>query len=203
METQRDYETEPILAVFRTTDEALDALQRLRAAGIPEANVARVALPPGRYQAEDHTLHDEGDGVRHGAAIGAPIGAAVGLGLAAVLPSGMGPVVVAGLAGMGAVDGAILGGFVGAIARAHFDDDVAGTIEVPADGSMVLVAVHAGGASNESARARDALKRAGAVAFLDATLSDTDSTLRAATLDDSTASPGTAAHPQAPPPATA
>ena len=30
METQRDYETEPILAVFRTTEAALDAIQRLR-----------------------------------------------------------------------------------------------------------------------------------------------------------------------------
>src|SRR5688572_24475479 len=137
METQLDYETEPILAAFETPEQAHDAIQGLRAAGIPDGNVVQVRLLPGRYQAEDQSLHEEGDGVRRGAVLGAPIGAAVGLGLAAVLPSGAGPFVVAGLAGMGALDGAILGGFVGAIARAHFDDDVAGTIEVPENSPMV------------------------------------------------------------------
>ena len=198
METQIDYETEPILAVFKSPAEAQTAIERLRAAGIPDGNVAHVKLPPGRYHSEDQSLHEEGIGVRRGAAFGAPVGAAVGICLAAVLPAGVGPFVIAGLAGIGAVDGAILGGFVGAISRAHFDDDVAGTIEVLDGGAEVLVTVHAGGASNEAARAREALQRAGSLGFLDAPLSETEPVLQGTVI-----SAGSALGQPSPPPAPA
>jgi len=168
MEVQIDYETELTLAVFRSSEQANEAISRVRAAGIRPEAIARFSLAPGRYQVEDDSLDEENHGARDGALLGAPLGAAAGAALGAALP-GAGPTIAAGLAAAGAAEGALLGGFVGGIAHAHFDDDPAREIEVPADQQYALVIVRTGGgATSEKGRARAALRGAGAIGFIDA-----------------------------------
>jgi hypothetical protein len=165
METQLDYETEPVMAIFHSPEQAhagMEALQRTL--GIPESAIGLVTIDPGRYQAEDGTLAEEGDGVWKGAAVGAPVGALFGIALAVSVPS-PGPGVVAGLAVAGAAGVGVLGGFVGAIARARFDDDEAEWIHVTDGRPSLLVAAY----SRSPRRAREILRRTGASAFLDCT----------------------------------
>ena len=164
METQHDYETEPVLAVFGSPDEARAGLEALRAMGIPQYAMAQVGCPPGHHQAEDGSLQEENDGLWKGAALGAPVGALFGIALAVSVPNpGVG--VVAGLAVAGAGGVGILGGLMGAIARARFDDDEAEWIHVLEEEGFQLVAVF----TRRPRRARAALRRAGARAFLDST----------------------------------
>jgi hypothetical protein len=179
METQYDYETSPTLAIFRAAEQADAAVDALRAAGVPAAAIVRGVLGPGRYQCEDCSLSEEGDGIQKGATIGGPIGAVIGFGLAAWLTgSGMG--VLVGLAAAGAAGGAVLGGLVGAIARAHFDDDEAEWIDIPAERPAALVTVYtSGGRTRIAARVKSVLKQAGAIGFLDPSTPEADALLRA------------------------
>jgi hypothetical protein len=164
METQHEYETEPVLAVFGSSDEARAGLEALRARGIPYHAMAQVSCPPGHLQAEDGSLWEESDGLWKGAALGAPVGALFGIALAVSVPSpGVG--VVAGLAVAGAGGVGILGGLMGAIARARFDDDEADWIDVLEEQGFQMVVVF----SRRPRRARDTLRKAGAKAFLDCT----------------------------------
>jgi hypothetical protein len=164
METQLDYETEPILAIFQSPEQASAAIEALHATGIPERAIGQVSVDPGRYQAEDGSLGEEGDGLWKGAAVGAPVGALFGIALAVSVPS-PGPGVVAGLAVAGAAGCGILGGLMGAIARARFDDDEAEWIEVLEEQGFQLVVVF----SRRPRRARETLRKAGAKGFLDTT----------------------------------
>ena len=164
METQHEYETEPVLAVFGSSDEARAGLEALRALGIPQHAMAQVSCAPGHYQAEDGSAWEESDGLWKGAALGAPVGALFGIALAVSVPSpGVG--VVAGLAVAGAGGVGILGGLMGAIARARFDDDEAEWIDVLEEQGFQLVVVY----SRRPRRAREALRKAGARGFLDCT----------------------------------
>jgi hypothetical protein len=164
MEVQSDYETELVLAVFPTLDEAQGAMERLARQGIHTDGARQVALPPARYDLADGTLGEEVSGVLRGAEIGAPAGAVVGLGAAALL--GAVPQVLAGLAVGGAFMGAVLGALEGAVLRARFDDDVAAVHEVRDGNPQVLLVLHMVG-SDGTARARRVLSSAGAIAFLD------------------------------------
>jgi hypothetical protein len=86
---------------------------------------------------------------------------------------GAGPTISAGLAAVGAAEGALLGGFIGSMTHAHFDDDVAQAIDIADGEEGALVVVRTGGGANsEKATARTALRGAGAIAFLDATCYD-------------------------------
>ena len=164
MRTRTDYETDPTLAVFRSPAQAEVAMRALRALGIPGDAMRQRPLPGGSYQCTDPSLGEGLAGVLRGAQFGAPAGVALGLGMASV--SRVGPEVFAWLAGIGAVMGAVVGSIVGAAVRAHYDDDVAQGIAVP-DGSsaaLVLAETHSDGTTG---RARQALRRAGALAFLD------------------------------------
>jgi hypothetical protein len=164
METQHDYETEPVLAVFGSPEEAGAGLEHLRRLGIAPHAIAQVSCPPGVYQAEDGSLWEESDGLWKGAALGAPVGALFGIALAVSVPSpGVG--VVAGLAVAGAGGCGILGGLMGAIARARFDDDEAEWIEVLEEQSLHLVVAF----TRRPRRVHDMLRRAGAKIFLDCT----------------------------------
>src|SRR5918911_3958955 len=186
METQHEYETEPVLAVFGSSDEARAGLEALRAMGIPQYQMAQVACPAGHHQAEDGTLRDENDGLWKGAALGAPVGALFGIALAVSVPNpGVG--VVAGLAVAGAGGVGILGGLMGAIARARFDDDEAEWVEVLEEQGFHMVVAF----SRRPRRARATLRKAGAKAFLDCTTPVASEVLRR-----SGARPGpAAAHP--------
>jgi hypothetical protein len=164
METQHEYETEPVLAVFGSPEEAHAGLEALRARGIPQHGMAQVTCPAGHYQGEDGSWLEESDGLWKGVALGAPVGALFGIALAVSVPSpGVG--VVAGLAVAGAGGMGVLGGLVGAIARARFDDDEAEWIDVLEEQGFQLVVAF----SRRPRRARETLRRAGAKGFLDST----------------------------------
>ena len=173
METQHEYETDPVLAIFRSSGEARAGVQALHAMGIPAQATASMACVAGRYQAEDFSLREEGDGLWKGAALGVPVGALFGIALAVSVPNpGVG--VVAGLAVAGAAGCGILGGLVGAIARARFDDDEAEFIEIPdGDGSELVIAF-----SRRPQRVREVLRRSGASGFLDSTTPHASEVLR-------------------------
>ena len=164
MEVQTDYETELILAVFPTLDEAQGAVERLARQGIHHDGVRHVELPPARYDVDDGTFSEEVSGVLRGVEIGAPAGAVVGLGAAALL--GAVPEVLAGLAAGGAFMGAVLGALEGAVLRSRFDDNVAAVHEVRDGNPQVLLVLRTIG-SDGNKRARRVLASAGAVAFLD------------------------------------
>jgi hypothetical protein len=166
MEVQSDYETELVLAVFRTVDDAEGALQRLAEQHVHAEGARHMVLPPGRYDLADVTLGEEMDGIVRGVEIGAPAGAALGLGAAAGLLGGA-PEVLAGLAAGGAMLGGVLGALEGAVIRARFDDDVAAVHAVREDDPEILLVLHTPGADGSTARAHRVLTSAGALAFLD------------------------------------
>jgi hypothetical protein len=188
METQHEYETEPVLAVFGSSDEARAGQEALRALGLPQQAIALVTCPPGHYQAEDGSWLEESDGLWKGVALGAPVGALFGIALAVSVPSpGVG--VVAGLAAAGAGGVGILGGLMGAIARARFDDDEAEWIDVLEEQGFHMVVAF----SRRPRRAREALRKAGAKGFLDCTTPVASEVLRRS---GARAGPGrAAAHP--------
>jgi hypothetical protein len=194
METQHEYETEPVLAIFRSSENAHAGVEALHSMGIAAHATARQACMPGRYQAEDLSLREEGDGLWKGAALGAPAGALFGIALAVSVPS-PGAGVVVGLAVAGAAGCGILGGLVGAIARARFDDDEAEFVEVAEeDGSELVIAF-----SRRPRRVREVLRQAGATEFLDSTTPEAAEVLR-----NCGARPGPpVVHPTAPPEPTA
>jgi hypothetical protein len=164
MRTRTDYETDPTLAVFGSPDQAEVAMRRLRALGISGDAIHQTPLPGGSYQCVDPSLGEGAAGVLRGAQLGAPAGAVLGLGMAAI--SGVAPDAFVWLAGIGAVMGAVVGSIVGAAVRAHYDDDIAEGIAVPdgSSASLLLAETHSDGTTR---RARQVLRRAGALAFLD------------------------------------
>jgi hypothetical protein len=187
METQHEYELEPILAVFGSSDEAQAGLQALRAMGVPHHAMALVTCAPGHYQAEDGSWVEESDGLWKGFALGAPIGALFGIALAVSVPSpGVG--VVAGLAAAGAGGVGILGSLMGAIARARFDDDEAEWIDILEEQGFHLVVVF----SRRPRRVRVTLRKVGAKAFLDCTTPMASEVLRTS---GARPGPARAAHP--------
>ena len=173
MEVQTDYETSLTLAAFRSLRQIDAAVRRLETIGVPATLIGRRPLGPGHYQLEDRTFADENGGARKGAMAGLPIGVAVGLSLA-LIATGPGVTALAGMAAVGAFGGAVIGGFVGTIARARFDDDSASAIDVAPEDMYVLVAHTNGGAGGQTEQARAVLKSAGAIGFLEPTLYNLD-----------------------------
>jgi hypothetical protein len=167
MEIQSDYESELILAVFRTLEDAHRGVTRLAEQHVHTDGARQLPLQPGRYDLADGTLGEEISAVVRGAEIGVPAGAVLGLGAAATLLGGSSPEVMAGLAAGGAFVGGVLGALEGAVLRARFDDDVAAVHEVRHGSSEVLLILHLVSADGLAARARRALNAAGAVAYLD------------------------------------
>jgi hypothetical protein len=165
MKTQTDYEMTATIAVFEPFDQADIAFRQLEAAGIPGGAMRRVALAPGNYDCADLSLGEQTNGVVLGAELGIPPGAALGIALAASI-GGVGWGMVAGLAGAGSALGALVGSLVGAAFRARYDDDIAPSIHVSDAGSAVVLVVWTH-SQTQTGRARFALRRLGAVAFLD------------------------------------
>jgi hypothetical protein len=165
MRTRTDYETDPTLAVFRSPEEADVAVRLLQALGIPDEAIHQAPLKKGTYPSIDVSLDEGFAGVLRGAEFGVPAGAALGLGIS-VSVSRASPEVSVSLAGVGAVLGGVVGSIVGAAVRAHYDDDIAQEIEVT-EGSSAVVLLAETRSDGTTGRARQTLKRAGAVAFLD------------------------------------
>lgn len=173
MDAQRDYETEPTVAVFDSPDDARRAVSELRARRFDIAAIGEEPLAPGRYQAEDPSLWEVTAGMIRGALLGAPVGVLFGIGQAALLPSEPTRLVLAG----GVLGGALLGAYFGAIQRTRFDDDQAEWVDVPDGARRELVAVYTSG---PAPRIRQLLRRTGARAFLDPTIPATERALRLA-----------------------
>ena len=166
MLVQSDYETDLTLAVFRSSEDAAEALRRLTAAGVHVDASAQKPLSPGRYEVCDTSMNEEVGGALRGAEIGVPAGAVVGLGVAATM-LGATPEVMAGMAGAGAIAGGVIGAFNGAVLRTHWDDDVAAVHEVPDEDPETLLQITTTAADGSTGHARRILAAAGAIAFLD------------------------------------
>jgi hypothetical protein len=166
MKPQLDYEIDPTLAVFSSAAHAEQAAGELQKLGIARGAVHQLPLRPGTYQLVDHSLGQEWAGITRGAEFGLPAGAALGLGVAATLGGGSAPEMLAGFAASGAAVGALVGALEGAAMRAHYDDDVAQTIELP-DGTEAVLLVVQTRSDGTTGRARNALRTAGALGFLD------------------------------------
>ena len=125
--------------LFDTHEQAVDAVSKLEAAGIPQDDISLIAnnaegrhLSGGRRDAMDE--NEAGEGAAKGAATGGVLGGvgglAAGLGMLAI--PGLGPVVAAGWlaatavgAAVGAAAGAATGGLLGALKDAGHSDDEA------------------------------------------------------------------------------
>jgi len=132
--------TTTITGLFDHHDEAISAVRRLEAAGVPSADISLVAGrgAGGEAPAEE----DAGKGAGIGAAGGGVGGLLTGLGVMAV--PGIGPVVAAGwlaATAAGAMAGAVVGGAAGGIVGALTSEGVA-----EADAHVYAESVKRGGA---------------------------------------------------------
>jgi hypothetical protein len=141
--------TRTITALFDDYDDAVDAVTRLKEAGIPDAQISLIS---GREEqrssttsaADDDDVSDAGKGAAIGGAIGGGAGLLAGLGMLAI--PGLGPVVAAGwlastLAGLAA--GATTGGLIGALTDSGLSEDEAHAYAegIRRGGTMVSVRV--------------------------------------------------------------
>jgi hypothetical protein len=142
--------TRTITALFDGYDEAVDAVRRLKQAGIPDAQMSVVSGSEEHRSStrsdadDDDTVSDTGKGAAIGGAIGGGAGLLAGLGMLAI--PGLGPVVAAGwlastLAGLAA--GATTGGLVGALVDSGLSEDEAHAYAegIRRGGTMVSVRV--------------------------------------------------------------
>jgi len=141
--------TRTITAFFDDYDDAVEAVSRLRQAGITDADISLVSgsekhRSATRSNADDDTASDAGKGAAIGGAIGGGAGLLAGLGMLAI--PGLGPIVAAGwlastLAGLAA--GAATGGLVGALVDAGLSEDEAHAYAegIRRGGTMVSVRV--------------------------------------------------------------
>ena len=88
--------------------------------------------------------------------------------LFAIAASAAGGTVLVGLAVVGGVVGAVVGSLVGVALGAHYDDDAAGFVDVPADDAAVAVIAY-GELSGERSNCGALLRQSGARLFLDPT----------------------------------
>ncbi|MEA2553358.1 MAG: hypothetical protein QOJ65_1534 [Fimbriimonadaceae bacterium] len=166
-----------VSAVFEDQMQAEQALQQLRANGVPDSSISVVAQHPetidstGGVNVQDADDHDnKGSGLAKGAAIGAGTGALFGL--AAFFIPGIGPFVTAGAlanalgyAGGAAVSGAIVGGTAGGLAGVLMDygvdkDDAEYYQERIGQGGVFVAVDTAGSPQNEDV-IRQVLQSAG------------------------------------------
>lgn len=119
-----------ITAMFDNHSDAAQAVQRLKGAGVPDADISLVAgrnegaLTDGGSDTGDDTAEDAGKGALIGGALGGGAGILAGIGAMAI--PGLGPVVAAGwLAStlVGATAGAATGGLIGALTNAGLSEE--------------------------------------------------------------------------------
>ena len=119
-----------ITAMFDNSSDATQAVQKLKAAGVPEADISLVAGRDDRgSQAQGSDINDDtGDDAGKGALLGGALGGGAGIlaGIGALAIPGLGPVVAAGwLAStlVGATAGAAAGGIIGALTNAGLSEE--------------------------------------------------------------------------------
>lgn len=179
MEAQLDYELDITLAVFDTPQQAVDGVSALRRAGVAAQAISQVTIGPGTYAVEDSSVAEEQGGAGRGIAVGTPVGLAVA-GLTVAL-AGLDPSVATAIVVAGGTSGFVLGGYVGAIARTRYDDDVANWVRVPEGKAAYVVMTEVPSAAvRECAKVRRTLRHAGAAAFLDTTSAEATEIIRQA-----------------------
>src|ERR1700737_1803185 len=156
-----------VFGIFQNSAHAEQGVDRLIAAGFPNANIS-VLLPDNQsskeFAHEKNTKAPEGTttGVTAGGAIGGTLGLLAGIGALAI--PGLGPFIAAGpimgaLAGLG-VGGAV-GGLIGALVGMGIPEYEAKRYEGRIKEGGVLLSVHCD-TSEEITRAKDLLKQTGA-----------------------------------------
>lgn len=166
-----------ITSFFDRYEDAVDAVRRLEAAGVPHRDISLIANNEGdRYSSHANRTWDESsriddddhDGAATGATVGTLAGGGAGLlaGLGMLAIPGFGPVVAAGwlvptLVGAGA--GAALGGLAGSLVDAGVDEKDAHAYAEGVRRGGALVTVRA--SETEVARIVDILDDEGTVDF--------------------------------------
>ena len=159
-----DYETVATVTVFENSTQAEGAFEPLLAVGISRPLIHTGHLAPGRYQCRDPSLDEVTAGVLAGAALGLLAGVSVGLAVAAA--SGRrDPELFVSLAAI-VMACTVVGSLVGSAIRAHYDDDVAASIDLTHTNSPVLLLVETHSLP-ATRRARQALTETAALATLD------------------------------------
>ncbi|ANX13533.1 low temperature-induced protein [Fictibacillus arsenicus] len=138
-----------VVGVFRTEDDAIDAIKELRAQGYNENDISVIA----KDKKEVKQIHEEtGTKAPQGAATGMATGGVLGglggllLGAGALAIPGIGPIVAAGpiaAALGGAAVGAGAGGIVGALVGLGIPEKEAKEYEEAVEGGDILVLVDA------------------------------------------------------------
>jgi len=156
-----------VFGIYRDTDAAERAVNRIVAAGFSNADVS-VLLPDNKstrdFAHEKNTKAPEGTatGVTAGGVVGGTLGLLAGIGALAI--PGVGPFIAAGpimgaLAGLGM--GGTVGGLIGALVGMGIPEYEAHRYEGRVKEGGVLLSVHCD-TSDEVARAKDLLKGSGA-----------------------------------------
>jgi hypothetical protein len=112
--------TETITRVFDRYEDAANAVEALKAHGIPDTDISLIANADSYSDLNSYRTDETSNGAGTGAGVGGVIGAGAGLlaGIGAMAIPGLGPVVAAGwlvATAAGAAAGAVTGGFVGAL----------------------------------------------------------------------------------------
>jgi hypothetical protein len=129
---------------------------------------------------EDGTAAADVAGAVRGVLLGAPLGTVAGL-TSAVVTGASNAAHFAGLMAAGFGGGLVAGGLIGAISRTLFDDDEAAWVDVPTSAPYQLLAVEIPSSfGGRHQRVCQALRQAGAIAFLDPSLPEADALLERA-----------------------
>jgi hypothetical protein len=164
-----------VVGIYETAQEARDAIERLRDAGVPQDNISlamREAADSGvpatdpadseknARAAGEHPAESAAKGMAEGALAGAGIGAVVGLaavGVSLLIP-GLGAIILGGPiaaaaagAGIGMAPGTLLGALIGA----GVPEDEATSYAKHIEAGQIIVSAHV--EQGEEARARKAL----------------------------------------------
>jgi hypothetical protein len=135
-----------IPGLFRNKESAEAAIEGLRERGFVDEQIGMIIPNPGHYQEEAHYGSDEAKSIAIGGAIGAPIGTIAGLAISAVAIGAGGPLGAGGLL-VGAIGGAMWGGFFGTeagmLARVRWDPDQDTWCDIEMGGTDILVIVEA------------------------------------------------------------
>jgi hypothetical protein len=151
-----------VVALFRHTLEAEDAIAELQKAGFARDHISIVASNAATASSETGTKNTTAGGAEAGAVVGGIAGLLAGLGALAV--PGLGPIIAAGplaVALGGAGVGAAAGGLIGALSGLNIPESDANYYAESIRRGAALVSVRTD--DEHADRAREVLDRAGAV----------------------------------------
>jgi hypothetical protein len=154
MDTEHEY---LVAGVFESQQQADATVARLHRIGVPDSSVEIGEPEPGRYRIERHESAEFWTAVRRGMLIGAAIGIAASLGIMWFAMPGLRLANLIELSvPMGAAWGLFVGGLSGVAAKSVTLVEGEPRYAATADGSDVLVVVHA---SDRFGTAHEVMKR--------------------------------------------